>query len=562
MENYQVLARKYRPQTFSEVVGQETIITTLKNALRFKKIAHAYLFSGSRGTGKTTLARIFAKALNCNNLKDNQEPCNTCPACLEVIHGQSLDVIEIDGASNRGIDDIREINEMVGYVPSHGKYKIYIIDEVHMLTKEAFNALLKTLEEPPPSAKFFFATTEPHKVLPTIISRCQRFDLGRIAPSGIIKKLEQIAADLSRSVDSEALLKIADLADGSLRDAESLFDQVLCFTEETVSVKNIQEIFGLVSEHHFFDLDFAFLDVRLAFAFEMVDHLFQSGKDLSHFMSQLIDHYRNISLAKIIGESAFIAPVGSKYLPAAQNYTKQQSLYILEYLIQAQNNLQRTLSPRIFLETTLLHIIRSKNRIPVEVIARRLSELQAKEAPVAKEAPPAALENNPISPNKNLEKSPKAEIVQPPPTQPSKQFRFEEKSSIEKTSPVPQSIEEIHPKKEETLSIHDAPSLLESNEEKPLGELSQPPTHIPTPPQTNDKAPPKAKPSSKHAEAPPHQTERKGLQEPIVNSNIETLQASEEEKNIALEESASKHPSHYDTLMRFAAVELEGSLKT
>ncbi|MBU6447179.1 MAG: DNA polymerase III subunit gamma/tau, partial [Verrucomicrobia bacterium] len=208
-KRYQVLARKYRPQSFRDVLAQDAAVTTLKNAIRFDKVAHAYLFCGSRGVGKTTLARLFAKALNCQSLTADFEPCNQCSSCHEISSGQSLDVIEIDGASNRGIDDIRQINETVGYAPSRGRYKIYIIDEVHMLTKEAFNALLKTLEEPPEQAKFFFATTEAHKVLPTIISRCQRFDLARIPPSLIVSKLGEIALDLNRMVDKEALELIA-----------------------------------------------------------------------------------------------------------------------------------------------------------------------------------------------------------------------------------------------------------------------------------------------------------------------------------------------------------------
>ena len=185
---YQIIPRKYRPQAFSSIIGQEAIVITLKNAIRLKRLAHAYLFSGSKGTGKTTLARLFAKALNCKHLDQDGEPCNQCPSCLEITSGHSLDVLEIDGASNRGIDDIRQINETIGYAPASGEYKIYIIDEVHMLTKEAFNALLKTLEEPPPHVKFFFATTEPHKVLPTILSRCQRFDLNRIPEEAMQQK--------------------------------------------------------------------------------------------------------------------------------------------------------------------------------------------------------------------------------------------------------------------------------------------------------------------------------------------------------------------------------------
>ena len=194
---YEPFHRKYRPKTFSAILGQDNIVITLKNALKFNRVAHAYLFCGSRGTGKTTLARLFAKALNCLELSPDQEPCNTCISCVQMNEGRALDVIEIDGASNRGIDDIRQINETVSYVTSSSKYKIYIIDEVHMLTKEAFNALLKTLEEPPENVKFFFATTEPHKILPTIISRCQRFDLNRIPSDQICKKLKTIASELN-----------------------------------------------------------------------------------------------------------------------------------------------------------------------------------------------------------------------------------------------------------------------------------------------------------------------------------------------------------------------------
>src|SRR3984957_4201366 len=231
MPEYQVLARKYRPQSFQEVLGQEAIITTLKNAIKNNRLAHAYLFCGSRGTGKTTLARIFAKALNCQRPTEDLEPCNVCESCKEITSGSSLDVLEIDGASHRGIDDVRQINDTVGYSCASGKYKIYIIDEVHMLTKEAFNALLKTLEEPPPKVKFFFATTEPHKIPATILSRCQRFNLRRISPSLIVQKLQRIAQDVKAEIDPEALHLIANMADGALRDAESLLDQVLSFTE-------------------------------------------------------------------------------------------------------------------------------------------------------------------------------------------------------------------------------------------------------------------------------------------------------------------------------------------
>ncbi len=361
-KRYQVLARKYRPQTFREVIGQEPAVVTLKNAIRFDKIAHVYLFSGSRGVGKTTLARLFAKALNCQFLTAELEPCNQCPSCQEITSGQSLDVIEIDGASNRGIDDIRQINETAQYAPSHGRFKIYIIDEVHMLTKEAFNALLKTLEEPPGQVKFFFATTEPHKVLPTIISRCQRFDLARIQMPLLISKLDQICQDLSRSVEPEALELIATFSEGSLRDAESLLDQILCFSQNAITADTVRQTLGLVPKELFYGLDQAFASCHLPYAFELVEQLFQTGKDLAHFLEQLIEHYRNI--------------VHTKCKNAAENkiYTQPQALHILDLLIQRESGFQRSAFQRIALESILLEIIRSKNRIPIEVLIRHLTE--------------------------------------------------------------------------------------------------------------------------------------------------------------------------------------------
>lgn len=356
-ERYQVIARKYRPKRFSEVFGQEAVVTTLKNAIRFEKVANGYLFTGSRGVGKTTLARIFSKALNCSELKDF-EPCNECPSCREINAGQSLDVIEIDGASNRGIDDIRRINETIGYAPTHGKYKIYLIDEVHMLTKEAFNALLKTLEEPPARAKFFFATTEPHKVLPTIISRCQRFDLARIHPKLIAEKLEQIARDMNRSIEKSAVELIAQFAQGSLRDAESLLDQLLCFKEE-VTVEAVRQTLGLVSEEIFQKLDRAFSESALLVVFELVDHLFHSGKDLLHFYEQLVEHFRRVVVKAGTGV-----------------YTQEQGLYILDLLIQREASFQKSIFPRIALESVLLQIVRSKHRVPVDVLVKRLVDLE------------------------------------------------------------------------------------------------------------------------------------------------------------------------------------------
>ncbi len=229
--SYIVFALKWRPKNFDEIIGQDAIVATLKNAIQKDRLAHAYLFSGPRGVGKTSAARILAKALNCKD-GPTVNPCSTCPACKDIAQGRSFDVIEIDGASNRGIDEIRTLRENVKFAPAQGKYKIYIIDEVHQITAEGFNALLKTLEEPPPFVKFIFATTHPHKVIPTILSRCQRLDFRRISVMEIIAQLEKIAQAEKINIDKKVLFAIAKSSDGSLRDAESILDQLIAFTKD------------------------------------------------------------------------------------------------------------------------------------------------------------------------------------------------------------------------------------------------------------------------------------------------------------------------------------------
>lgn len=380
MPEYQVLARKYRPQTFRDVVGQDPIVTTLKNAIKHNRLAHAYLFCGSRGTGKTTIARVFAKALNCQNPTEDLEPCNQCSSCKEIASGHSLDVLEIDGASHRGIDDIRQINENVGYATASGKYKIYLIDEVHMLTKEAFNALLKTLEEPPPKVKFFFATTEPHKVLPTILSRCQRFNLSRIPTQSIIDKLRSISHDLSIHIQEEALRLLAQRADGGLRDAESLLDQVIAFHEGDITTETIASVLGIMSKDHFFELDRAGKEGNIGIAFEIANQVFTQGKDLVHFVESLTEHFRNIMLVKMSGKDApFLSLSDSeraKYEHSAQLYSQEQCMTILDFLIEAQNQIRFMASGRIALEALLMRIVRSHQRIPIDFLVKRLAELE------------------------------------------------------------------------------------------------------------------------------------------------------------------------------------------
>ncbi len=379
---YQVLARKYRPQSFADVLGQEAVVTTLKNAIKNNRLAHAYLFCGARGTGKTTLARLLAKRLNCQSPTPEGEPCNQCSSCKEVAHGNSLNVLEIDGASNRGIDDIRQINETVSYAASSGGYKIYIIDEVHMLTKEAFNALLKTLEEPPPQVKFLFATTEPQKLPLTILSRCQRFNLQRIPTQTIIKKLRRIATEMSIEVSDEVLYLIANLSEGCLRDAESLFDQVISFHDGAISIESTSAILGVAPMAYLFELDAATKAGNLTKAFEIAKNLLSEGKDLLHFINMLTEHFRNILLLQLAGASApslsFPDGVKKQYIEAATIYNQEQCACLLDYLAGAHEQIKNSPSQQVALEMILMHVIRSRYRLPIETLVRRLSDLEQK----------------------------------------------------------------------------------------------------------------------------------------------------------------------------------------
>jgi DNA polymerase-3 subunit gamma/tau len=363
--SYQVLARQFRPQNFFDVVGQEAIVKTLRQAISSNRTAQAYLFCGCRGTGKTTLARLFAKALNCQNPRENQEPCNACSCCIEITGSHSVDVLEIDGASHRGIEDIRQITESVYFSPVKGKYKIYLIDEVHMLTKEAFNALLKTLEEPPAHIKFFFCTTEVHKVPATILSRCQRFNLSRLSESQIIYSLEKITSTLGLQAEKEGLQLVARLAEGSLRDAQSLFDQVISFCTQTLTEAEIRTILGLPDQELFKKLDQA--AGRYELAFEIIQSLYDQGKNLGHFLDELAHHFRDHLLLKI-------QPAATAHSP----YRKQQLLDILELLQKAIIDLKSAPSERVHLEMVLLNIIRSHERLnPIEII-EKLEKLEHK----------------------------------------------------------------------------------------------------------------------------------------------------------------------------------------
>lgn len=543
---YQVLARRYRPQTFAEVYGQEAIVTTLKNAILYKRLAHAYLFCGSRGTGKTTLARVFAKALNCQTVREDLEPCNHCSSCLEIASGSSLEVLEIDGASNRGIDDIRQINETVSYASAAGGYKIYLIDEVHMLTKEAFNALLKTLEEPPPRVVFFFATTEPHKLPTTILSRCQRFNLNRLPAELILKKLTFIAEQQQVEITEEALRIVASRAEGGMRDAESLMDQILAFHDGKVTAESVAEVLGIVSREIFFELDCAVKTGNLAAGFDLVHRVFSQGKDLVHFIDSLMDHFRTILIVKISGRDvpflALSADDSAKYAESAKNYTQEQCLIILDFLVEAQSQFRFMPSGRIALEALLLKIIRIQQRIPVDFLVKQLNEL---EEAIRTTADISRVAIEPIPP---LVVSKVAEVSVAGP----KVILNEEPKKIEtqtdsKASLLPKEALAEATKREELV---EAPKLKLDVE---LVETSISIDPSPTPQELgiNVKLPPKITQSEPQNQAT---TIGHAITAPAP---IELGARPSQEAQIA----AIKKQSRYDTILQFAAVELEGSLQ-
>ncbi len=380
---YQVTARKWRPQKFDDVVGQEHITATLKNALKSNRIAHAYIFTGPRGVGKTTTARILAKALNCENSKDF-EPCNECEMCRAINESQTMDIIEIDGASNRGIDEIRTLRESVKYAPTRGKYKVYIIDEVHMLTRESFNAFLKTLEEPPPHTIFIFATTDIHKVPLTIISRCQRFDFRRIQLNTIKTTLSNIAKQEIISIDDKTLTLISKKADGALRDAQSLFDQVISFCGDNINAETVSKMLNLIDEDLFFNISDAVLDKNYNIVFETTDRIFQNGWDFIDFTDGLIEHFRNIMTVIITEKTELIETADvfkKRYINYIQTFSKGDLLRILNYLNKLQQELRYSNNQKLKIEIALTNLVGLEKSATLSEI---LSQIESQNFPQKK----------------------------------------------------------------------------------------------------------------------------------------------------------------------------------
>ncbi len=377
---HQALYRKFRPQTFSDVCGQEHISETLKNQVSTNRFTHAYLFTGSRGTGKTSSAKIMSKAVNCLHPIDG-DPCNECENCKGIDSGEILDVVEIDAASNRGVDDIRTLREQVEYMPSKAKFRVYIIDEVHMLTKEAFNALLKTLEEPPKHVVFILATTEVWAIPPTILSRCQRYDFNRISVDVIANRLKFVCMQEELSIDDDAAVLIAKLADGGMRDALSLLD--LCagstnnITEEVV-VKNA----GLIGKDHLFKLVEIIEKRDAAAALKLLDELYSNSCDVERLLVELISHYRDLLVAKTSKDFARLITGTNEDIARIETQAKQirfeNILYASEKLTQAQEKMKSGASKRIVAETTLISLCSNDLDGSTEALLKRIGELETK----------------------------------------------------------------------------------------------------------------------------------------------------------------------------------------
>jgi DNA polymerase-3 subunit gamma/tau len=405
--SYLVVARKWRPQSFEDVAGQAHITRTLQNAIRAQRLAHAYLFTGVRGVGKTTAARILAKALNCEK-GPAATPCNQCSICAEITSGNCIDVLEIDGASNRGIDEVRQIIENVRYQPAKCRFKIYIIDEVHQVTKDAFNALLKTLEEPPPSVKFILATTEPHRLPETILSRCQRYDFRRIALREILERLGDIAKSEGLQITEGALVLLAREADGSMRDAQSLLEQVLASSgpSSQVDEQSLQELLGLAERGALYELSSAVIQGDTRRCLELVAALSADGRDLCRLSRDLVEHFRNLMVAcladqrQVSNDGAALLDLPDQEISdlklQATNLSIETLVDYYDFMAAGDDEVARSSNPRFTLEATLVKLAILPKSLPVSELLARLETLEKRLG--GRPAAPAVNSREPLAP--------------------------------------------------------------------------------------------------------------------------------------------------------------------
>ena len=370
-----MIARKYRPQTFDEVVGQHAAAQTLRNAILQNRIAHAYLFAGARGVGKTSTARILAKALNCRQ-GPTVTPCNECPSCVEITAGNSIDVLEIDAASNRGIDEIRELRENVKYAAARDRYKVFIIDEVHMLTTEAFNALLKTLEEPPPQVTFILATTELHKVPSTILSRCQHFNFRAISYHEVLGQLKKIADEEHIQISDEALNAIARASEGSMRDAQSQLDQIIAFCGNEIQDEQVRDLLGIVPQQMLDDFTKAIVGQDGRQVLALIDQLVASGLNLQHFVREMLGHFRNLLMLKVAGEDPKLVPLAPAEMERARDlaahFSEEDLTRFFQILVAAEGDMRWSSQPRFHLEMALTRVLHAKRLVSIEELIKQL----------------------------------------------------------------------------------------------------------------------------------------------------------------------------------------------
>ena len=376
---HKALYRSYRPQNFEDVVGQEHIIRTLKNQIENNNVGHAYLFSGTRGTGKTSTAKIFARAVNCEN-SVNQEPCNECEVCRDILNDNVMDVVEIDAASNNSVDDIRELRESVKYSPTKAKYKVYIIDEVHMLSQGAFNALLKTLEEPPSYVIFILATTEPHKIPATILSRCQRFDFKRVTVKDMTDRMKKICKEENIDVEEKALNLIARNSQGALRDALSILDQCISFSDNKIEYKDAVELLGTVNIEQLFEMAQSIINQDTKQSLHILNEFVVWGKDIRNLINDLIDHFRNLMICKVSNDLDEIIALPEETIDQlraqAETVNNNDLIRILNILSETQDNIRVASNPRVVAEITMMKIAQPMFDESKEALIKRIENLE------------------------------------------------------------------------------------------------------------------------------------------------------------------------------------------